>query len=132
MISPHGVFISYQANVDAMGNNIVGDAANECSISVDPTDGNKMAIGWRQFNSVLSNFRQGGWGYTTDGGVHWSDEVRLSDLGSGAPYKTADGYVFPYGDYFGIAADASGTNFVIWGEGTGRGSGGGCWFTKGA
>ena len=32
MISPHGVFISYQVNVDANGNNIVGDAANECSI----------------------------------------------------------------------------------------------------
>ena len=72
LISPHGVFISYQVNVDAMGNNIVGDAANECSISVDPTDGNKMAIGWRQFDSVLSNFRQGGWGYTTDAGVHWT------------------------------------------------------------
>jgi len=71
-ISPHGVFVSYQANVDANGNNIVGDAANECSISVDPTDGTKMAIGWRQFNSVASNFRQGGWGYTTDGGVHWT------------------------------------------------------------
>jgi len=72
MISPLGAFVSYQVNVDAMGNNIVGDAANECSISVDPTDGNKMAIGWRQFNSVLSNFRQGGWGYTTDAGVHWT------------------------------------------------------------
>src|SRR6266699_2076989 len=72
MISPHGVFISYQANVDANGNNIVGDAANECSISVDPTDGNKMAIGWRQFNSVSSNFRQGGWGYTTDAGTTWT------------------------------------------------------------
>src|SRR4030095_13951532 len=38
MISPYGVFISYQANVDADGNNIVGDAANECSISVDPAN----------------------------------------------------------------------------------------------
>src|ERR1041384_238240 len=72
MVSPFGSFTSYQVNVNAMGNNIVGDAANECSISVDPTDGNKMAIGWRQFNSVLSNFRQGGWGYTTDAGVHWT------------------------------------------------------------
>jgi hypothetical protein len=72
MISPYGVFISYQVNVDANGNNIVGDAANECSISVDPTDGTKMTIGWRQFNSVASNFRQGGWGYTADGGVHWT------------------------------------------------------------
>src|SRR5262249_55595350 len=71
MISQFGPFVSYQVNVDANGNNIVGDAANECSISVDPTNGSRMAIGWRQFNSVTSNFRQGGWGYTTDGGIHW-------------------------------------------------------------
>src|SRR6184192_2388297 len=61
MISPFGVFTSYQVNVDASGQNIIGDAANECVISVDPTDGNKMTIGWRQFNNVTSNFRQGGW-----------------------------------------------------------------------
>jgi hypothetical protein len=71
MISPFGVFTSYQVNVDAQGNNIVGDAANEPSIAVDPTDGNKITIGWRQFDSVQSNFRQGGWGFTTDGGIHW-------------------------------------------------------------
>ena len=71
MIVPYGPFVSYQANVDANGNNIVGDAANECSIAVDPTNRNKMVIGWRQFNSVTSNFRQGGWGYTTDAGLTW-------------------------------------------------------------
>src|SRR3954447_23258746 len=53
MVSPYGVFTSYQVNVDASGNNIVGDAANECSISVDPTNTSKMTIGWRQFDSVL-------------------------------------------------------------------------------
>src|SRR5881296_933561 len=72
MISPYGVFISYQANVDQNGNNIIGDAANECVISVDPTNGNRMTIAWRQFNDVTSNFRQGGWGYTTDAGIHWT------------------------------------------------------------
>ena len=72
MISPYGAFISYQVNVDAQGNNIVGDAANEPSIAVDPTDGNKMTIGWRQFNSVQSDFRQGGWGFTTDAGITWT------------------------------------------------------------
>jgi hypothetical protein len=72
MISPYGYFISYQVNVDQNGQNIIGDAANECAISVDPTNGNKMTIAWRQFNDVTSNFRQGGWGYTTDGGVHWT------------------------------------------------------------
>jgi hypothetical protein len=72
MISQFGVFTSYQVNVDANGQNIVGDAANECTISVDPTNTSKMAIGWRQFNSVLSNFRQGGYGYTADSGIHWT------------------------------------------------------------
>ena len=72
MISQFGPFVSFQVNVDQNGQNIIGDAANECAISVDPTDGNKMTIAWRQFNSVLSNFRQAGWGYTTNGGVNWT------------------------------------------------------------
>src|SRR5262245_816722 len=65
IIAQFGVFTSCQVNVDASGNNIRGDAANEPSIAVDPTDGNKMMIGWRQFNSINSDFRQAGWGYTT-------------------------------------------------------------------
>ena len=72
MVSVYDAFISYQVNVDQNGQNILGDAANECAISVDPTNGNKMTIAWRQFNDVTSNFRQGGWGYTTDAGVHWT------------------------------------------------------------
>ena len=72
MISQFGPFTSFQVNVDANGNNIVGDAANEPSITVNPTDLSKMAIGWRQFNSVQSNFRQGGWGCTTDSGTTWT------------------------------------------------------------
>jgi hypothetical protein len=72
VISQFGVFTSYQANVDASGNNILDDAANEPAIAVDPTDSNKMTIGWRQFDSIQSDFRQGGWGYTTDAGVHWT------------------------------------------------------------
>ena len=71
-ISPHGGFTSYQVNVDANGQNITGDAANEPSIAVDPTNPNKMSIGWRQFDSVSNNFRQAGWGYTTNGGTSWT------------------------------------------------------------
>ena len=72
MISSFNAFTSYQVNVDASGRNITGDAANEPSIAVDPTNGNKITIGWRQFNSVASNFRQAGWGYTTNGGISWT------------------------------------------------------------
>src|ERR1043166_529821 len=72
MISQHAPFTSFQVNVDQNGQNILGDAANEPSIAVDPTNGNKMTIGWRQFNTVNSNFRQGGWAYTTDAGMTWT------------------------------------------------------------
>src|SRR5437016_3583579 len=72
MISQFGPFTSFQVNVDANGNNILGDAANEPSIAVDPTNLSRMTIGWRQFDSVTSDFRQGGWGYTTNGGTTWT------------------------------------------------------------
>jgi hypothetical protein len=72
MISRLGGFTSIQVNVDANGNNIFGDAANESSITVDSTNHDRMAIGWRQFNSVMSDFRQGGWGFTTDAGMTWT------------------------------------------------------------
>jgi|SRR5580704_1292948 hypothetical protein len=52
LISQFGPYTSYQVNVDVNGNNVVGDAANEPSICVDPTNRNKMSIGWRQFDSV--------------------------------------------------------------------------------
>ncbi len=61
-----------QVNVDANGLNIVGDAANEPSIAVDPNDPNRMVIGWRQFNTINNNFRQAGYGYTTNGGQNWT------------------------------------------------------------
>jgi len=65
-------YVSVQVNVDENGDNIVGDAANEPSIAVDPTNPKKMVIGWRQFDTITSDFRQAGWGYTTDGGHSWT------------------------------------------------------------
>ena len=64
--------VTNQVNVDANGQNIVGDAANEPSIAVDPNDRNRMAIGWRQFNTISNNFRQAGYGFTTNGGQTWT------------------------------------------------------------
>jgi FG-GAP-like repeat len=69
--SQFGPYTSYQVNVDANGNNIVGDAANEPSICVHPTNGNKISIGWRQFDHVSSNFREAGFAYTNNGGKTW-------------------------------------------------------------
>jgi hypothetical protein len=91
------------------------------------------------FRLVWQDDRNGGawntwYARTTDGARSWSADVRLSDLGSGAPYKSPAGYTFPFGDYLGLAVDAGGTNHVIWGEGDGiytGGGTGGSWFTRG-
>jgi hypothetical protein len=71
LVSILGPYTSYQVNVDANGDNKVGDAANEPSICVDRNDPNRMSIGWRQFDSVASNFREAGFAYTTNGGTTW-------------------------------------------------------------
>lgn len=70
-----GRFTSYQVNVDAFGNDVIGDAANEPSIAVDPTDPSRMAIGWREFATLTSPgaFRQAGNAHSSDGGVNWTN-----------------------------------------------------------
>jgi hypothetical protein len=66
-----GRFTSVQVNVTAEGADILGDAANEPSIAVDPTNHDRMVIGWRQFDTIASNFRQAGVGVSSDGGATW-------------------------------------------------------------
>ncbi len=66
-----GGFGGVQVNVDFAGFNVIGDAANEPSIAIDPTAPNRIVIGWRQFDTIASNFRQAGWGYSHDGGRTW-------------------------------------------------------------
>ncbi len=141
MISVYDGFISYQVNVDANGNNIIGDAANECPIAVDPTDGNKMTIAWRQFNDVSSNFRQAGWSYTTDGGVQWtfpgvlqnntfrSDPVTKSDEIGQFFYLSlrSDGFSFFCDDMWG--STNSGQTWTMLSAKQGAGGGDKQWFT---
>ncbi|MCB0550479.1 MAG: hypothetical protein KDD19_23120, partial [Phaeodactylibacter sp.] len=50
-------FTTVQANVNEAGENMLGDAANEPSLAIDPTNPDRMIIGWRQFDTIASNFR---------------------------------------------------------------------------
>ena len=67
---------------------------------------------------------------TTNHGASWSRTVRLSNRGSGAPYKSNVGFRFPYGDYFGITVDSHGTTDVAWSEGTNYDGPGGTWWAQ--
>ena len=65
-------YFTVQVNVNDDGENILWDAANEPSISVDLNNPDRMVIGWRQFDDVTSNFRQAGYGFSTDAGLTWT------------------------------------------------------------
>jgi hypothetical protein len=68
----HSAMVStYQVNVNDEGLNMLGDAANEPSIAINPLNPQNMLIGWRQFDTIASNFRQAGYAFTNDGGVTW-------------------------------------------------------------
>ncbi|MEI2675466.1 MAG: T9SS type A sorting domain-containing protein [Chitinophagaceae bacterium] len=64
-----------QVNVNDAASNIVDDAANEPSIAIDINDTLHIAIGWRQFDNIASNFRQAGWSYSSDGGLTWNMSI---------------------------------------------------------
>ena len=94
-----GPYESIQVNVDQFGNNIPGDAANESSMAIDATNPDRIVIGWRQFDTVLSNFRTSGYAYSHDRGQTWtnpgvlepgefsSDPVLASDLDGNIYYN---------------------------------------------
>jgi len=106
-----GPFVSVQVNVDSFGDNVVGDAANEPSIAISPVDPNRIAIGWRQFDSVLSNFREAGYGFSDDAGATWtfpgvleesafrSDPVLGADAEGNFYYSSLTAVPLPNGQY---------------------------------
>ena len=61
-----------QVNVNAQGQNMRGDASNEPSIGIDPTNPDHMVAGWRHFATVNNSFREAGMAYTHDGGLSWT------------------------------------------------------------
>ncbi len=100
------------------------------ALAAGPTAGD-FRVAWQDDRNGSTTAWNTWYRGTPNGGATWSTPVRLSDLGSGASYKNANGYAFPYGDYFEIAVDASGTAYVVWGEGTSYDGPGGTWYTRG-
>ena len=68
---------------------------------------------------------------STNGGATWSDESKLSGPVRNYDYILANGFRFPFGDYFGIAIDSDGSTHAVWGEGRDYKSPGSIWYTRG-
>jgi len=61
-----------QVNVAAGSENILGDAANEPTLAVDPRAPDRMVAVWRQFDDVDGLLRTAGWATSVDGGRSWT------------------------------------------------------------
>lgn len=100
------------------------------AIAAGPTAGDFRVL-WQDDRNG-TNTKWNAWYRTTsNAGSTWSTPIRVSDLGSGAPYKSALGHAFPYGDYLEIAVDSSGMSQMIWGAGISYDGPGGTWYTRG-
>ena len=97
---------SYQVNINSQGQNIAGDAANEPSICIDPINPLHIAIGWRQFDTTNSSFRQSGYAYTTNGGLNWTFPGKIDPgVFRSDPVLQADASGIFY--YLGISNDTT-------------------------
>ena len=61
-----------QVNVGPDAGNIVGDAANEPTLAVDPRAPDRMVAAWRQFDDPDEPLRTAGWATSVDGGRSWT------------------------------------------------------------
>jgi hypothetical protein len=68
---------------------------------------------------------------STNGGATWSAEARISSYVAGYRYVRANGFTFPFGDYFGIGIDNQGRTQAVWGEGLNFRSPGSIWYSNG-
>jgi len=67
---------------------------------------------------------------STNSGGSWSSETDVSTYVSGFSYIFSDGFRFPFGDYFEMEIDSSGTTHLVWGEGYTYDSPGSIWYSQ--
>jgi hypothetical protein len=99
-------------------------ARSELTTSAGGADATSVAAAGKaagQFTVTWMDARGGGWNVwqrgSTDGGVTWSADAKVSDATTGAPYKTASGFGLPYGDYDMVAINSAGKTVSISGQG---------------
>lgn len=100
------------------------------AVAAHPTTAGDFRVTWQDDRTASHRFNTW-YKRTTNGGTSWSADIRVSDLTSGAPYKDANGYSFPYGDYQELAVGPDGVNQLTWGEGASYTGPGGCWTARG-
>ncbi len=107
--SDHGA--SYSARQDV---SLADQGVEHCfpAITTGSSPGD-VRIAW-------TDTRTGSWNLfyrsSSNGGSSWSGETQVSAFVSGYSYITSSGFGLPYGDYFSMSVDDSGSTQIAWGE----------------
>ncbi|HEY4433696.1 MAG TPA: sialidase family protein [Candidatus Cybelea sp.] len=109
---------------------LVSNAGNAMSPALAAAPDGSFRLVWQDDRNGDSSWNTW-YSHSDDAGRTWSKAMRLSDRKSGAGYKHAGGYNFPFGDYLGLAVDGDGVNHVVWGEGSAIYVPGGTWWARG-
>ncbi len=112
-------------------------ARTELTTSAGGADATSVAAAGKaagQFTVTWMDARGGGWNVwqrgSTDGGLTWSADAKVSDATTGAPYKTAAGFGLPYGDYDMVAINSAGKTVAVMGEGDSTQTHGDIWVNR--
>lgn len=91
-----------------------GTAAWHAFPTIDAGVAGDVRVAWMDNRTGMFNVW---YRISADGGSSWSSEVQVSQDTPGYPWITSAGFAFPYGDYFVLNLDPSGTVHMAWGEG---------------
>ena len=101
--------------------------------AIAATGNGDVRISW--MDARAANGRMDKWNVyyrsSANGGSTWSNEVDVSTFVSGFSYISADGFRFPFGDYYEMDVDELGTAHLIFGEALNYDSPGSIWYAKG-
>jgi hypothetical protein len=117
--SDHGLSFSHRRQVSD-----APQGAENAFPSLATGDDGDVRLGWM-------DTRAGSWNVfyraSQDGGAHLGPVTQVSSFVPGYPYLTANGFDFPYGDYFSMAVDADGRTQLAFGEGPSYAGPGNIW-----
>jgi len=101
--------------------------ADATSVAAAGTGNGQFTVTWMDARTGAWNVWQRG---STDGGLTWSADTKVSNGVAGAPYKTSAGFGLPYGDYDAVAINSTGKTVAIMGEGDATQTNGDIWVNR--
>ncbi len=96
--------------------NADGTAAWHAFPAIDAGASGDVRVAWMDNRTGPFGFNVW-YAQSSDGGVHWSAEVQVSQYTPGYAWVTQQGFAFPYGDYITLDLDSGGHVYSAWGEG---------------